>query len=94
MSVMSGASTYAVGQVARSHFQSKGNLVDVDMDWAKDAYADLLEKGKKIVGDMEKDKKPSQDAYESLEKLGKLREQGVVTDEEFEAKKRKLLEQL
>ncbi len=94
MSVMSGASTYAVGQVARSHFQSKGNLVDVDMDWAKDAYADLVEKGKKIVADMEKDKKPSQDAYESLEKLGKLREQGVVNDEEFEAKKRKLLEQL
>jgi hypothetical protein len=25
--------------------------------------------------------------YESLDKLGKLREQGVITDEEFEAQK-------
>ena len=94
MSVMSGASTYAVGQVARSYFQSKGSLVDVDIDWAKDTYADLLEKGKKIVADIENEKPSSNDAYDSLEKLGRLREQNVVTDEEFEAKKRQLFEQL
>jgi len=34
---------------------------------------------------------PAEDPYEQLEKLGKLHEQGVLTDEEFSAAKAKLL---
>ena len=85
MSVMSGASTYAVGQVAVTHFGSKADLMDIDLDWAKKAYSELFEKGKETE---------SKDVYESLEKLGRLKEQGVVTDAEFEAQKHKLLERL
>ena len=33
-------------------------------------------------------------SYESLAKLGKLRDDGLVTEEEFEAQKRKLLERV
>lgn len=34
---------------------------------------------------------PAEDAYAQLEKLGKLHEQGILTDEEFAAQKAKLL---
>jgi hypothetical protein len=34
---------------------------------------------------------PAEDTYEQLEKLGKLHEQGILTDEEFAAQKAKLL---
>ena len=36
----------------------------------------------------------ARDPYEELEKLGRLKESGVITDEEFETQKRKLLERL
>ena len=94
MSVLSGASTYAVGQVAITHFGSAGGLKDVDLDWARRVYGEAFEKGKKLVGNLEVKRKPARDAYESLEKLGGLKEQGVVTEEEFEAQKRRLLDSL
>ena len=93
-SVMSGASTYAVGQVAVTHFGSKADLMDIDLDWAKKAYSELFEKGKEVVSDLKDKETESKDVYESLEKLGRLKEQGVVTDAEFEAQKHKLLERL
>jgi Short C-terminal domain len=34
---------------------------------------------------------PAQDSYEQLEKLGKLHQEGILTDEEFAAQKAKLL---
>ena len=92
MSAMSGASTYAVGQVAKSIFGSRGGLTEVDIQWAKDAYSEALQRGKDFVSKVEKGR-PT-DIYESLEKLGKLRDQGVITDEEFEAQKQKLLERV
>jgi uncharacterized protein (DUF697 family) len=92
MSAMSGASTYAVGQVAKSIFGSQGGIINIDMQWAKDAYSEALERGKEFASRVEKDS--SKDVYESLDKLGKLREQGVITDEEFEAQKSKLLERV
>ena len=92
MSVMSGASTYAVGQVARNIFGSKGSLVDIDLQWAKDAYDEAFDRGKEFVSDIRKDK--PRDVYESLAKLGKLKEEGVITEEEFQAQKQKLLDRI
>ena len=92
MSAMSGASTYAVGQVAKTVFGSQGGLPEVDIQWAKDAYSEAIQRGKDFVSKVEKDK--TADIYESLEKLGKLRDQGVITDKDFEAQKHKLLERV
>ena len=94
MSLMSGTSTYAVGQVVKNHFDSKGSLLGIDIGKAKKAYAEAFERGKKVVSDLEDKKGESQDVYESLEKLGRLKEQGVITEEEFEVQKRKLLDRL
>jgi uncharacterized protein (DUF697 family) len=94
MSVMSGASTYAVGQVAINVFSGSGSLLDFDIQQAKKAYEDAYEKGKSYVSDLEDNKEKAADVYQTLEKIGKLRDQGILSEEEFQAKKKELLERI
>ncbi len=104
MSAMSGASTYAVGQVAIIQFESEGTLEDIDLDEAKEAYDVAFEEGKEVVDEMEKEKTKEEetaeqwetpdDVLQALEKLGELKEKGILTDAEFKAQKKKLLERL
>ncbi|NCO75111.1 MAG: DUF697 domain-containing protein [Cyanobacteria bacterium] len=91
MSAMSGASTYAVGQVAVNIFSDSGSLIDFNIESAKQAYESAYEKGKSYVSDLEDNKAKAANIYESLEKLGKLKQQGILSQEEFEAKKKELL---
>jgi len=94
MSMLSGASTYAVGQVAVTYFSASGSLADVDLSTAKKAYKKAFEKGKSYVSDLDDKKEEAADIFEKLEKLGKLKEQGVLSEEEFEAKKKELLDRI
>ena len=115
MSATSGASTYAVGQVAIGQFEASGTLEDIDMDEARVAYEEAFEEGKEVVEEMEKEKKAKEaqekaakaaqeeaptvpeakeDVLAKLEKLGELKEKGVLSEEEFDEQKRKLLERL
>lgn len=98
MTLMSGASTYAVGRVAILHFTSGGSLLDLNLNSAKKIYEEEFEKGKTYASDLEKEKKATSsspdDVIAKLEKLAQLKEKGVITEEEFEAQKQKLLERL
>ena len=94
MSLTSGASTYAVGQVAIEHFAKSGNLSNFIEDQLKKAYDDAFNKGKSYVSDLEKDKDSAADVYQTLEKLGELKRQGILTEEEFQLKKQQLLDRL
>ncbi len=104
MSATSGASTYAVGQVAIGQFESEGALEDIDIDNAKEAYDEAFEEGKEVVEEMEKEKAKEEetaeqwetpdDVLQALEKLGELKEKGILTDAEFKAQKKKLLDRL
>ena len=98
MSVMSGASTYAVGQVAKSYFSVGAELSNINVGQAKDAYGQEFKRGKQVVSDLEKEKEASSEthkiAFEAIANLEKLKEAGLVTEEEFEALKGKLLERL
>jgi uncharacterized protein (DUF697 family) len=94
MSALSGASTYGVGQVAASHFASGGGLVDLDAERAKKAYKEAFRKGKEYVKDLEGKEDEASDVYQALDKLGELKKKGVITDAEFEAKKKELLDRL
>ncbi len=95
MSVMSGASTYAVGQVALRQLDKHGSFFDgLDMGAAKEAYKEEFERGKDVARDMKKNEAKSKEIFSALEKLGELRDAGVLTDEEFDAKKKDLLDQL
>ena len=93
MSLMSGASTYAIGQMAIGQLEAHGGWGNVDLDVAKAKYQEWFEKGKDYVANMEKEETAS-DILNAIEKLGQLREQGVITEEEFAAKKQELLARL
>lgn len=60
MSIMSGASTYAIGQVAHRFFRDGLELEDIDADLAKSIYKEEFEKGKKVASDL-KSKKDQED---------------------------------
>ncbi|HRG95344.1 MAG TPA: DUF697 domain-containing protein [Polyangiaceae bacterium] len=91
MSAMSGASTYALGQVAMTQFAAGKSFSAMDLDHAKKTYEEHLAKGKEVAAQMAKDKRESKDVFEKLEKLRSLRDQGVITAEDFEAQKQRLL---
>jgi uncharacterized protein (DUF697 family) len=95
MAIASGASTYAVGQVAISLFSSGGSLNNFVEEQVKTVYDSAFEKGKSYVSNLENEKgDDAANIYQSLEKLGKLKEQGILTEEEFLAKKQELLSRL
>lgn len=56
MSVTSGASTYAVGEVAIAHLEATGSFMHIDMDAAKQAYNDAFEKGKAVAQELKAEK--------------------------------------
>ena len=103
MSVLSGASTYAIGQVFKRHFAIGGDLTNVDMSKAKEVFNEAFEKGKDIARKMEKERKKeekeapkdeTESVVERLKKLAKLRDDGIISEEEFTEQKKRLLDSI
>lgn len=95
MALTSGASTYAVGQVAINHFESNGTLNDFVETQMRTAYESAFQQGKRYVSDLEDDQgDTAASIYQTLEQLGKLRDQGILTEDEFQTKKQELLSRL
>jgi uncharacterized protein (DUF697 family) len=95
MSVLSGASTYAIGQVFIWHFSTGGNFMDFNFDKAREIYEREFEEGKKVAREMDKEKNASpavdDDIYIKLEKLASLKAKGVISEEDFNEQKKRLL---
>ncbi len=94
MSILSGASTYAVGKVAMQMLATHGTLTTVNLLEAKKFYDEAFEEGKEFVADLKDDLQAPRDIFEALEKLRKLKDQGTLSAEEFETQKQKLLDRL
>lgn len=102
MSILSGASTYAVGRVAVEHFESGGDLFNVDWSKAKKVYHDFFEEGKEVAENLQQEQADTTEdtpanataVIAELERLESLRSKGIITDEEFAALKQKLMEQV
>lgn len=124
--ILAGASTYALAQTMRTHFEFGGDLFNIDLDIVKRVYQKEFPQGKKFAAgetstiDLEtarsvyhherlkKEKREgskvkaepassnasSGDVFEKLEKLAQLKEKGIITEEEFNTYKKKLLDQL
>ncbi|APR87528.1 Hypothetical protein A7982_12877 [Minicystis rosea] len=88
MSILSGASTYALGQVAIRHFERGGTFTNIDMSAARRAYEEELERGKRVASNLSNENK---DAFTKLERLAKLKEKGVISAEDFEEQKKRIL---
>lgn len=118
-SIFNGASTYALGEVFKKHFESGGTILDFDTERLKKLYQEKFEKGKKVAEQLKKEeeiKKATQtpqattaqqaaapsapnpptgtasSVVERLKELAQLRDQGIITDVEFEQMKKKAIE--
>lgn len=98
MPILSGASTYALGQVVAHHFQKGGTLEDLDLKTARQEYTEEMDSGKKMAEDLRREqaapRTDSDETIEKLRKLAELRDQGVITGEEFQQLKERLLAQI
>ncbi|HRX29581.1 MAG TPA: DUF697 domain-containing protein [Saprospiraceae bacterium] len=97
MSVLSGASTYAIGEVFKKHFETGGTFLDFDTDRLKKQYDEKFEKGKKEAEKIQKETKQKDEVTETsnmvtqLKELAELKENGLITADEYEKLKAKLL---
>ena len=116
MAAMSGASTYALGEVFSKHFETGGTFLDFDPSRLKKYYDEKFEKGKEFVEDLKKENSedsttdipddpsdpsfvepvPSpnmeeEDVVQQLKDLGQLKKDGVITEKEFKALKKKII---
>lgn len=106
VSVMSGASTYALGQAFRRHFETGGTFLDFDLSRLKKIYDDMFEKGKEVAKEIREEDKQQEvsmkkashgataEIIDRLNELAKLRDQGLLTESEFLKMKEKLLAEI
>ena len=98
MAVLSGASTYALGEVFRQHFETGGTFLDFDPSRLKKYYDEKFEKGKEIAKKYQQEGKTENftkddQVFEKLKTYADMRREGLISDEEFDRLKNKLLEQ-
>jgi len=95
MAIMSGASTYAVGQVFKRHFEAGGDFSNFNPTSARSLFDEEYERGKHMAEEWKKEKKTSPSASEDvlgkLKQLGELKASGVISEEEFKKMKADLL---
>ncbi len=103
LAVLSGASTYALGEVFKKHFETGGTFLDFDPARIKKLYDEMFEKGKEYARDIRQEHKQKaaaagkvQDADEGpvakLAQLAKLLEDGLITQSEFDKVKARIIE--
>lgn len=93
MAAMSAASTFALGKMFARHFANGGNFENFDIKSSKKVYEDELKNGKKVA-DTEGVSKTTttDDLVTQLKKLSELKDAGVLSDDEFQQMKAKLLD--
>ena len=97
MSVLSGASTFALGEVFKKHFETGGTFLDFDPDRLKKYYHEKFEKGKEMAEELRKKQdsvSQAADATSAMDKLKELTEMkqaGLLTGEEFDTMKKKII---
>lgn len=98
MAALSGASSYALGEVFKKHFETGGTFLDFDPSRLKKYYDEKFEKGKEIAKDLQKEQEKVKSKVESsnlvdkLKELAEMKEKGLLSDEEYQAFKKKLME--
>jgi uncharacterized protein (DUF697 family) len=97
MAVLSGGSTYALGEVFKKHFETGGTFLDFDPGRLKKYYNEKFEKGKDFAAKIQKDKEKADksnvvnDSVTQLANLAKMKTDGILTEEEFQTMKKKII---
>lgn len=130
VSIFNGASTYAIGEVFKKHFESGGTILDFDVERLKKVYKEKFEKGKKVAEQVKQEEEGKQqengktvkkvkmekeaeetaatvevkaettttasnskdEVLKKIKELAEMKNQGVISEEEFQEMKKKLIE--
>jgi len=101
VSALSGASTFAVGEVFKRHFNTGGTFLDFDWASFKNYYNEKFEKGKayseKIKSEKEntldnrENTETTSDYLDTLQRLFEMKASGAISEEEYEKLKTEVL---
>ena len=103
MAILSGASTYAVGNVFVTHFKDGGTLNNFNTDNFKKFYLEKLEEGKELAKQMKdkykaytkkkKGKEKEKTVMTKLKELNKLKDQKLIDEKEYTSMRNDILKQ-
>ena len=88
MPLLSGASTFAVGQVLAKHFKEGGTLENFEISKFTDYYRQMQVQGKELAQLLAEQMKAIEDTT-SFNDIERLKEQGFITNEEYESIKKR-----
>ncbi len=91
MAAMAAASTYSLGKVFAHHFAQGGTLEDFDPRASKKAYEEEMKKSKEAVAEVIKPQSNTDDMIDKIKKIAELRDAGVLSEEEFQQMKGKVI---
>jgi uncharacterized protein (DUF697 family) len=101
MAIISGASSYAMGNVFVKHFESGGTLKDFSAKNFKELYDEKLEEGKELAKKMKdkykeftkkrKGKEKEQTAVSKMKELKKMKKQGLINDDEYDSMRKEII---
>lgn len=97
MAALSGASSYALGEVFKKHFETGGTFLDFDPERLKKYYNEKFEKGKEVAkniqkdGDRKKEVAETSSLVDKIKEIAQMKKDGVITEEEFEVLKKKII---
>ena len=98
MSILSGASTYAVGKVFIRHFEAGGTIEDLNVDDFTDYYKEQLSRGKEYASRAKERQEYSEATTDEQERsisklkdIAKLRDKGILSEKEYLEMKQKIL---
>lgn len=69
VSVFNGASTYALGEVFKKHFDSGGTILDFDSDRLKKVFKEKFEKGKKVAEELKNEQDSNKEGGEAVTEI-------------------------
>lgn len=108
MSLLSGATTYAIGRVFHEHFSGGGTLANFDAEGVKAYFAQKVEEGKAKMEEFRKkaesffsgigqagneNRRSPNASAARLEELHRMMQAGVLTEDEYNELKKKILSQ-
>lgn len=103
MAILSGASTYAVGNVFVNHFEEGGTLNNFNTDNFKKFYQEKLDEGKELAKKMKnkyilytkkkEGKVKEKTVITKLKDLNKLKEQKLINEKEYTKMRNDILKQ-
>lgn len=104
MSILSGSTTYAIGNVFVNHFEGGGTLGNFNAEKVKNYYKQKVEDGKKLASELKdkyikfakskKGKEKENNATAKLKELQKLKKNDLISEDEYENMRSDILKTL